>query len=756
MDVLDGQLRDADTAGVAVAEPDRPRLTQLMQNFCTLQRCYSALLPQSRSYLLLLLEDLLGKTLKGEMELSLEFYELVRSALIIVQQEYNRVYDPQPEEADEQDLLLRHDLLLERIRSLASLSDAMHEREKIATAISGLSHGMTISPALKALLTHENIIELMEQFQQGRQLYEISVDLESSEDVAIQFMGWVEDRGTMITSHYEFHGDKSICMILLLSNASFEQVSKELHAIDDQVVVRSCQSGVTLVPVSPLSATPVAPATFQVPVASDHVEIKVSGGQPDPGASPASMIRVAGATLDLLMNRVGELVLLHAQLSHTLSDPPAQAARIRLKRLLANVEPVNRTGAGKEGGSASNANHASNANINEVMEILQEQQSKLEEVEERIHASLSRLQEGALELRVVPIETVLRRLPRMVRDISLSQNKKIRLDMQGQEVRIDKAMVEVLTDPLMHMVRNSADHGIDLPAKRVANGKPEEGCISIKAFQQGPRVVIRVSDDGLGIDHRAVLQKAIERGLVAPHQGEQLSREAIYDFLFMPGFSTAKVVTEISGRGVGLDVVRNNVMRLGGTIQVQSELGRGTTFTLEMPLSAAVQDAMLVAVGGQTLALPARFVIEVLEVDHHDIQTIKGREAVLLRGAFLPLVHMADLLGFSLEPRTLLRTSYAVVVLSNGQQMVGVVVDRMVGRRDLFIKDIPARLAELPGVGGASILGDGKVVLILDGEALLRLAQSMRTSSILSQGSQQVDLTAAVEPDVTALLSGVA
>ena len=328
-----------------------------------------------------------------------------------------------------------------------------------------------------------------------------------------------------------------------------------------------------------------------------------------------------------------------------------------------------------------------------------------------------------MALRVVPMETVFKRFPRLVRDLAQSQGKRIRLDQTGQEVKIDKAMVEVLSDPLMHMVRNSADHGIESPEERRATGKSEEAQILINALQQGSRVIVQVSDDGRGIDTEKVRKKAVDRGLVKEADSLHLSQEEIFNFLFLPGFSTAEKVTETSGRGVGMDVVRNNVMRLGGKIHIKSELGKGSMFTLEMPLSAAVQEVMLVSVAGQTLALPGRYVAEVVEIENGSVQSVKGRQAVLLRGAFLPLVYMGDLLGFDRVATDKARYRAAVVV-SNGQQMVGIEVDQMIGRRELFVKDIHPRLAALPGVGGASIMGDGKVVLILDGESLLRLAQS--------------------------------
>jgi chemotaxis protein histidine kinase CheA len=289
-------------------------------------------------------------------------------------------------------------------------------------------------------------------------------------------------------------------------------------------------------------------------------------------------------------------------------------------------------------------------------------------------------------------------------------------------------MVESLADPLLHMVRNSADHGVEKPEDRRQAGKPEEAVIRIQAEQQGSRIVIRVSDDGRGMDPERIRRKAVERGLVKEEDSMQMSKEEILQFIFRAGFSTAEVVTETSGRGVGMDVVRTNVMRLGGSIQLDSHIGKGSTFTMLMPLSAAVQEVLLVQTVGQTLAIPGRYVAELVELGDFQVQTVKGRAAILLRGSFLPIVRLEDLLGFAPDPDEAHRF---IVVLSDGQRTLGVSVSEFVGRQELFTKDIHPRLAALPGVGGASILGDGRVVLILDAAALYRLAENISTQPAL-------------------------
>jgi len=421
--------------------------------------------------------------------------------------------------------------------------------------------------------------------------------------------------------------------------------------------------------------------------------------------------------LDQFMNQIGEMVLVRGQLAHIIGDHRVRDSLLRMRR-------------GQEGQNRNT--EEAFTEVQKLADALDDQLRRLQETDALIQGAISRLQDSVMGLRVVPVELVFKRFPRMVRDLAQAQGKQIRLELTGQEVKIDKAMVESLADPLLHMVRNSADHGVETPAERQAAGKSEEAVIRIQAIQQGSRIAIRVSDDGKGIDPERVRRKAVERGLIKEEESLQLSKEDILSFIFRPGFSTAEVVTETSGRGVGMDVVRTNVMRLGGSIHLDSEVGKGTTFTMQMPLSAAVQEVLLVNAARQTLAIPGRYVAELVEVAPSEYQTVKGRTAILLRGNFLPIVRLEEILGFAAAPD---EDHRYVVVLNDGQRTLGVSVHEFVGRQELFTKDIHPRLAALPGVGGASILGDGRVVLILDGAALYRLAENLQTPYHLPQAA---------------------
>ncbi len=668
------------------------------------------LLPDANSDLLLLLEDVYGRAARGELSICREIVAMTREVLSLVESCYDASVSgiALNREEDEKN----HAALGERIRSYVWTHESGGSEKHPVEEMRDLVAKLKINADLAEILSPENVRDLLAAVKEGWHVYEVSAHLESSEEVATDFLGWVDKCGKVITNRSEFIDGNSWYEMLLVSALNRQQVESALLAInpsgdliklapysddaDIAQIASAVSSGqVALLPSITSSATSASgSATLGAAVAA---------------SASSGVIRVAGETLDSFMNQIGEMVLVRAQLNYAINNDKAKQALISLKGIV-SVQ------------NAMTGRRESDHLIADVCEMFEAQARKLAEVDALIQSALLRLQDSAMALRVVPMETVFKRFPRLVRDLAQSQGKNIRLEQLGQEVKIDKAMVEVLSDPLMHMVRNSADHGIESPEARKAAGKPVEAQIVINALQQGSRILVQVSDDGRGIDTEKVRKKAVERGLIKEEESRHLSSDDIYNFLFLPGFSTAEKVTETSGRGVGMDVVRNNVMRLGGSIHIKSELGRGSTFTMEMPLSAAVQEVMLISVAGQTLALPGRYVNEVVEIEQDSIQSVKGRQAVLLRGTFLPLVYMGDLLGFPRMDTSVSRYRTAVVI-SNGQQMIGVEVDKMIGRRELFVKDIHHRLAALPGVGGASILGDGKVVLILDGEALLHLAE---------------------------------
>ncbi len=594
-----------------------------------------------------------------------------------------------------------------------------------------LTGQLRIPPALVELLTPENHEEIGRLLAEGAHAYVITAHLESSEELASAFIEWIKSRGTLINNRSVFQDDQSWYEILFFSSTDRAGVQAELQAMDKgqgllQLVDDAGSAGdgqaaanASAVGAAATAAAPAAPAATgtpaaaaaTAPVAARNASVPATPVPPIISAvTTSNSIRVPGEVLDRFMNQIGEMVIIRGQLSHLVND---RRPRELLQALRHDVA----------GGLAGKAGTDVSGGLSQLLDLIDDQARRLAEVDAQIQGALSRLQDGVMELRVVPIDLVFKRLPRMVRDLAQAHGKQIRLELGGQDVKIDKAMVDSLSDPLLHMIRNSVDHGIETPDERRAMGKPEEATIRVMAEQVGGRVVIRVSDDGRGIDPERVRRKAVERGLVRDEDSQSLGIDEILKFIFRPGFSTAEVVTETSGRGVGMDVVRTNVMRLGGNIHLDSTVGRGTVFTMYMPLSAAVQEVLLVRTAGQTLAIPSRYVAEVIEVNDDQLQSVKGRQAILLRGNFLPVARLDRLLGYA-NGGACTPHRFAVV-LSDSQRTVGISVAEIVGRQELYSKDIHPRLTGLPGVGGASILGDGKVVLILDCAAVFTLAESI-------------------------------
>lgn len=422
-----------------------------------------------------------------------------------------------------------------------------------------------------------------------------------------------------------------------------------------------------------------------------------------PGAA-TSLIRVRGEIVDAFLDDIGELRATAGTLSHLIRGIGPRAVAARAQAVVERLPGAQRD------------------ELIAMFQELRERDRRLQETEELISGLLSRLHQGALGLRVVPVDVVFNRLPRLVRDLAQRQGKSLELALAGRDVRIDKSMVEALADPLIHMVRNAVDHGIELPEERRAAGKPERAQLTVRAAQRGSEIHIEVADDGRGLDPEAIRAKAVARGLVSAAEAAMLPDREAYQFIFEAGLSTAPTVTETSGRGVGMDIVLATVRRLNGDIAIRSERGKGTAFTLGLPVSAALQTALIVQVGEERLAIPERHVMAVAEIETGAIRLVGAHRSIVHRQAVLPLYRLGALLGLQNGATAPEREWEPVVVATNGRSMIGLEVDAIERLQELFLKDLDPRLARFPGVGGASVLGDGRVVLVLDGEELIQLA----------------------------------
>ena len=418
-------------------------------------------------------------------------------------------------------------------------------------------------------------------------------------------------------------------------------------------------------------------------------------------------IRVDVKRLDQLMNLIGELVL----------------AKNRLIKIYNDVEERY-----------------------EGEKFLEE----LNQVVSSISIVTTDLQIAVMKTRMLPIGKVFNKFPRLVRDLSRELGKKIKLIIEGEDTELDKSIIEEIGDPLVHMIRNAVDHGIEPPEERKKAGKPEEGTIWLKAYNEGNMIVIEIKDDGRGMDPEKLKQKAIEKGIITPSEAENMSDKEAFMLIFKPGFSTAAKITNVSGRGVGMDVVKTNIEKLNGIIEVDSVKGKGSTFKLKIPLTLAIIQALLVASQEDLFAVPLSNVIETVRIVEEDIYTIEGRSVLKLRNEVLPLVHMADIFNIEkiLEPEKYLY----VVILGLGATKIGLIVDRFIGQEEIVIKSLGEFLKGLPGIAGATIRGDGRVTLIVDVGSLMKLAKETHNKKLVTDSLNEMKKNKEKPSDYTVMI----
>ncbi len=412
-------------------------------------------------------------------------------------------------------------------------------------------------------------------------------------------------------------------------------------------------------------------AAVPVPAAGVKPQAQAQTGKKQTTGKPVTnrTVRVDIEKLDALMNQVSELII--------------------AKNSLVSI------GSTSDGGVGSSNSQA----FHEQIEYL-----------ERITTGLH---ESVMKVRMVPIESVVQKFPRMIRDLSKKLDKKMELYMTGEDTELDRTVVDQIGDPLQHLLRNSADHGLESAELRRKRGKPETGSIHLNAFQEGNNVIIEVSDDGNGIDTENVKNKAIERGLITPEQGAALSQKEIIDFLFMPSFSMAKQISDVSGRGVGLDVVKSNIEALGGDVEVKSILGEGSKFTVRLPLTLAIIQALMVEVRGEKYAISLGSIETIEEILADEIKFVQAKEVIHIRGMVIPLIRLDQLLDC--EPEEEEKESLTVIIVRKGDKFAGLIVDELNGQQEIVIKSLGKYINNSTKIiSGATVLGDGEVALILD------------------------------------------
>ncbi len=335
----------------------------------------------------------------------------------------------------------------------------------------------------------------------------------------------------------------------------------------------------------------------------------------------------------------------------------------------------------------------------------------------------SDLQLAVMKMRMQPVAKVFNKFPRLVRDLSRQTGKEIELKISGEETELDKTVIEELGDPLVHLIRNSIDHGLESPDERVLKGKARCGTISLTAYQEGRHIMISVEDDGKGIDPAVIRRSAVEKGLISQEDAERLSPSDALNFIFVPGFSTAKQISNISGRGVGMDVVKTNIMRINGTISTDSEVGRGTKITFRLPLTLAIIQALTVAAGSEVYGIPLSTVVENIRLRDCDIKTVDGREVIHMRNTVYPILRLAGLIKGELST-TDTEWKY-VVIIGIGEKRFGLLVDKLHGQEEIVMKSMGEYLKGTDGIAGACITGDGNVILILDVAGLVNTSERL-------------------------------
>ncbi len=540
----------------------------------------------------------------------------------------------------------------------AVLNDS--DKKKIKEALDNGQHvyGMTVYIQKDCLLKAARAFLV---FKAVEEFAEIIVYSPSSQDIEDE--KFENDFSIFFTTDVELekvlNAAKAVSEI---ENAVADEVTEQLLKEDEHAEPKPQTTAVEEQKTEAPAPTPAAKAASK-PSASQ----KKQSGKP----VTSRTVRVDIEKLDALMNQVSELII--------------------AKNSLVSL-------------SSNNAAGMQNQSYQEQIEYL-----------ERITTGLH---ESVMKVRMVPIESVVNKFPRMIRDLSRTLNKKMELVMTGEETELDRTVVDQIGDPLQHLLRNSADHGLESAELRKERGKPEVGTIRLKAFQEGNNVIIEVGDDGNGIDIEAVKAKAIERGIVTPEQAEKLSDKEVIDFLFMPSFSMAKKITDISGRGVGLDVVKSNIEALGGDVEVKSVYGEGSTFTVRLPLTLAIIQALMVIIGGEKYAIALGSIVSIEDIPITEIKYVEAKEVINMRGTVIPIIRLNQLLDIAPPEEDL--ESLTIVIISKGDKKVGLVVDDLMGQQEIVIKSLGSYIDNSTKIiSGATILGDGEVALILDVNTLM-------------------------------------
>ncbi|MDR2748015.1 MAG: chemotaxis protein CheA [Treponema sp.] len=599
-------------------------------------------------------------------------------------------------------------------------------------------------------LNEDELRELRESVDGGLPVYRISVKFDENSLMntvgGIQVYAALKGEGTVLRTTPDFEAlyeDNFFPTVdyYYASSKSPEEIHKYVIIPDvslDAVVTNISKAAAEAEAPAAVSPAPVPQAPQvsapQAPVPSaEGPKASAAGSSEDAkkaGKEAGSILRVDSKRIDDLLNLVSETVITKAtfnQISNQFTDMLGELHELENKyrekikslfdRLPDYLDSIQEGRSVKDIRKEIGEEYGDMFTLFDGFEALvKSNMGKFRSTSQNLGRITGELQEGVMRIRMVPISQIFSRFPRLVRDLSKTLDKKINLVIEGEETELDKSVIEDLLDPIMHSVRNSIDHGIESPELRKAAGKPPEGMVLLKAANEGNLIVIEISDDGKGIDVEAVKAKAVERGLISPNK--LLTDVEAFNLIFEPGFSTAKQITSISGRGVGLDVVRRQIDKLNGMVTVSSEHGKGTKFTIKLPLTLAIIQGLLVRVGREIYSIPITSVIESLRIKPEDIKMIDNYEVFNIRNDVISLLRLNRLFGIKTEEQ---QEYNFIVIVGTAEKKMGFMVDSLIGEEDVVIKPLRDQFTNSPGIAGASILGDGSVSLIIDVSQLLEL-----------------------------------
>ena len=639
------------------------------------------------------MEDVFSDVRGGKIKIKSADIDVLLQCLDAIQEYVDNITENQDEGTDEHQNIIK---ALADIRSgggseaapAAAAAPAESAPAAEAAPADGPAEGADGSSDYRAIRLDPSVKSTLEEAKsQGKKIYGVTVHIQESCILKaargfLVFKGLeeigeiaVSEPNTQDIEDEKFDFSFSLILITDESKEKVEEIVKAVSEVEgcecgeyDPSGAKSAEEKAEAAPAAEASAAS-KPAETKPAAPAENKPAAAGAGGGAGGKKPVGKpvvnrtVRVDIEKLDVLMNLVSELIIAKNSLI-----------------------------------SAANTSGVSNGNVNEQIEYL-------ESVTTNLH-------ESVMKVRMVPIESVLQKFPRMIRDLNKTLGKKMELTMTGEDTEMDRTVVDEIGDPLMHLIRNSADHGIESAELRAQRGKPEVGQIFLHAFQDGNSVVIEVGDDGNGIDAEAVKNKAIEKGVVSPDQAALLTEKQCVELLFHPGFSTAKQVSEISGRGVGLDVVKSKVESLSGEVTVKTKLGEGSTWIIRLPLTLAIIQALMVIIGEEKYAIPLDSIQSIEDVSPSDIKFVENKEVINLRGSVLPLIRLSEVLDT--ESTKDPEEDMVVVIARKGDQLAGLVIDELMGQQEIVIKPLGKYTNKCKLISGATILGDGEIALILD------------------------------------------